>query len=937
MSGLPEQESLRAVALDQMLDPVALLEPVRDAAGTVVDLRCAEANTAAVEYLGRDRSDLVGQLLSGLLPQGTAAILVQLCAPVALTGEPLTLTDRELAGTLQFFDLRAWRVDGRIGLTWRDMTDQHAAFVDLVQAADDNRRLAERYQMLVDNAADVVLASEAGILTWISPAVERLLGWTPAELVGAPTVQLWHPDDREGVVALREAAYHGGTGRGLFRLHTRDGDFVWVEVTARPLGDGGMVGVLRDASDQVAASRELAESRDLFRLLAERGTDVVFRGDVDAVLQWVSPSALPVLGRPPADLVGHAIAEFMHPDDIATMHRSSAAANTGEAVTYRARIRHADGSWRWMEVAAEPVRDGDGVIVGRVGSARDVTDQVTAEEELRESRRDYELLAENATDVVFRTDGAGVLQWISNSVEEVLGYPPAELVGRHSSDVVHPADRERAHRVGLEIMSGEKTNARLRLVAADGHDVWADFTIHLVRDEDSEAVLGVVGGWRDVTAEHRQQEELAEERARLEAILDSELEPHVYLEAVRGASGDIVDFIYRDTNEAACTYMGMARTDLEGARVLDLLPGQAGSGMLALYAAAVESGQPLVLDDYTYPHEILSDERRYDIRAIKVGDGLSFAWRDVTDAYESAAALSRSEERYRLLAENVTDVVLHARDGIMRWLSPSLHDLLGWHPEDWVGHRFEEFTHPDDIALAQERLKEITAGASRVTRLRLRATDGTYHWVEIHAAPFSDAAGQPAGIMAAFRGIDDQVRAEAKLVYQAQHDPLTGLLNREQVYRRLESMLTHGHRTGARTFVAYADLDNLKHTNDEHGHTAGDELIRCVAGRITTFLRDDDLVARVGGDEFLLILTGVRGVADATDLLERLLTKVNQPFDSSAGPLHPRLSIGVSEVDPDEDLVSLIHRADTAMYAAKAEGGNRIAFAAPAAGRSRSA
>lgn len=171
---------------------------------------------------------------------------------------------------------------------------------------------------------------------------------------------------------------------------------------------------------------------------------------------------------------------------------------------------------------------------------------------------------------------------------------------------------------------------------------------------------------------------LETERARLRATLDSLLDPHVTLEAVRDDQGHITDFIFTDANEAACHYNKLDREHLVGRRLLELLPAHTSSGLLDLYRHTVESNEPLVLDDFVYPHEMYAKERRFDVRAVKVGDGLSFTWRDVTERFETAQQLAASEEHYRLLTENSYDTAIRVDDhNTVLWVSPSLKDLLG--------------------------------------------------------------------------------------------------------------------------------------------------------------------------------------------------------------------------------------------------------------------
>lgn len=203
---------------------------------------------------------------------------------------------------------------------------------------------------------------------------------------------------------------------------------------------------------------------------------------------------------------------------------------------------------------------------------------------------------------------------------------------------------------------------------------------------------------------------------------------------------------------------------------------------------------------------------------------------------------------------------------------------------------------------------------------------GIYHWAESRAAPLTDAQSALQGVTAAITIIGDRVAWEESLRHQASHEPLTGLLTREEAYRRLAAMLRHEPRIGVRTFLAFLDLDNMKSVNDTLGHTVGDELVRVTAQRIQTLLRDGDQIARVGGDEMLIILSGIQDTEAALTLMNRLLETIGAPHTFEGHTLNPRMSVGITEVTAGDDIEEAVHRADTAMYRARAAGGSRVAF-----------
>jgi diguanylate cyclase (GGDEF)-like protein len=187
-----------------------------------------------------------------------------------------------------------------------------------------------------------------------------------------------------------------------------------------------------------------------------------------------------------------------------------------------------------------------------------------------------------------------------------------------------------------------------------------------------------------------------------------------------------------------------------------------------------------------------------------------------------------------------------------------------------------------------------------------------------------DAHGTVQGATAVITIIDDRVAWEEALRHRASHDPLTGLLTRDEAYRRLAAMLSHAPRTGVRTFLAFLDLDNMKSVNDTFGHTVGDELLRVTAQRIQTMLRDGDQIARIGGDEMLIILSGMQGTDAALTLMNQLLDATGKPHTFEGHTLYPRMSIGLAEITPGDDIEQAVHRADTAMYEAKTGGGQQV-------------
>lgn len=248
----------------------------------------------------------------------------------------------------------------------------------------------------------------------------------------------------------------------------------------------------------------------------------------------------------------------------------------------------------------------------------------------------------------------------------------------------------------------------------------------------------------------------------LRATSDAMLEPQAVLEGIWDG-GQIVDFVYRDVNRAACDYLGLTRDELVGRTLLTTMPNLRPSGILARYAHCVVTGEPLIFDDVLYDNELLSGPRRYDIRGAHVrGDLISITWRDVTERSELVQRITASEERYRLLAENVADVVVRLTDdGVITWISNNVEQIMGGSPEFWIGRQRAEFIPPEEEESSSRRWTQVTrVGTSHLERARLLDADGEKRWVHLHTKPFYDRDGNRDGVVTSFRVIDDEVAAE---------------------------------------------------------------------------------------------------------------------------------------------------------------------------------
>lgn len=592
---------------------------------------------------------------------------------------------------------------------------------------------------------------------FVNAAAERLYQRSSAEVLGRGLIELFPTVVDLGIFACYVEPLRTGRPCGM-RVPSFDDNGVAgaFDIAATPFGDGVVV-TAHDVTGHVAAEHALEESEARYRLLVENTADVIIHS-VDGLVRFVSPSVERVFGWTVEDLVGRSTVHLWHPDDVARAVAMRDAVYAGEPGRGVLRFRMKSGSYAWIEATLRPIDAASGG--GMVASFRDVSAQVEAEEGLRRSEEQFHRLAENATDVVYLSGRDRKVKWIAPTVTRALGWTPEELVGTSIGDLMHPDDLRATAQVRSTAYAGRDPGEPeggyyVRLRTKGGRYRWMAGHLTVVPAADG-THGGVVVGLKDVDELVQARDTADADRARMRATMDSLLDPHVLFEAVRDESNAIVDFTYVDANPAAAKDLGWDLEDVPGTLFTRMSPGAAAAGMLDLLVAAVDSGRPLVLDNFTYPNpRDPSQTLNYDVRAVRMADGLSVTWRDVTERQRSIDAVAASEEQYRLLAENSTDVVIRIRDGIVLWTSPSVTEALGWTQQEVQGHPVSEFVHPEDTDRTESDQAEVDTGRSsaRISSPRTRSLTIGRRRTATVSCPEAAASPIRAGVMTLPAGI----------------------------------------------------------------------------------------------------------------------------------------------------------------------------------------
>ena len=298
----------------------------------------------------------------------------------------------------------------------------------------------------------------------------------------------------------------------------------------------------------------------------------------------------------------------------------------------------------------------------------------------------------------------------------------------------------------------------------------------------------------------------------------------------------------------------------------------------------------------------------------------------IAHAREHMEVRDREEMLRRMFDESPVGKALFGPDGRYQRVNQAYCRFLGRPPEDFLGRRVVDFTHPEEvesaIALSAEiRNQDSDASLTRIERRYLHA-DGSELWGRLSLARIGD--GEDMCVLAVIEDVTESRAAEEQLRHLALHDSLTGLPNRSLIFDRLGQSLARSRRDGQQIAVIVVDIDHFKLVNDSYGHPAGDQLLASVADALRGAMRGSDTAGRMGGDEFIVVCEGITGPSDAAIIAERLRAAVRVPLQIGDVTVIPSASLGCTVSNDESTIDQLVAEADTALYRAKSAGRGRF-------------
>ena len=841
--------------------------------------------------------------------------------------------------------------------------------IDATALVEANESLRIKDAAIESSINAMAIADMNGRLVYVNHAFVQLWQLHSAEeALGRSPLEFWETPD--AAQAVMDALQQLGQWQGVLHARRSNGTRFDAQLSANMvLDDSGaprcMMASFIDISDRLGAERRLRDQLQLLdesQRMAHLGS---WEWDIASGRVHWSDELIRIYGLVPGEVepTYDTFANTIHPEDRErVLALVTQTLEGGVPFDTEFRVCRPDGTVRIVSARGEVRRNADGQPVSMFGMGLDITELRAADEAVRAAQRQLQSVIDAASEVaIISTDADGCITLFNRGAEQMLGYRAADLVGKRTPVVFHDASEMAARSEALSreygrplhgmdvflepALHGDTAPREWTYLRADGARLIVSLAVTPERDA-SGRIGGFLGVATDITAR-------AELLARLEKI-------------GRNTPGMIYQFQQRPDGSACFPYASEGVRDIYG-----VSPNEVTHDASVVFGVLHPDDVQQIIDsiavsarDLTSWHlqyrvnhplkgEIWAEGRSSPER---LPDG-SVLWHgaifDVTEQKQTELALARSLRELRaseqrqhellvltqreqgrltaLLSGMSVGILFEDRDKRVEYVNPAFRhmwaikedtDLVGQPTEEVLNHSTHRFARPDH---ASKHILHVLDTHEISERFEVDLYDG--RTLTQLSYPVSDPDGRVIGRLWIYEDITHERQTAQQLIYLAEHDALTGLYNRHRFQEHLDRMISTSARSGARFGLLYFDLDEFKTINDTFGHRAGDTVLVRAAGEVASLVRGGEMFARVGGDEFAVLVEMVHG-NEPEHLAERIVHAISAiPFRFRGSNLRLTASIGIAQFprhgDNAEDLVA---HADTAMYQAKGSGKNTWAI-----------
>ena len=804
------------------------------------------------------------------------------------------------------------------------------------QAEDALRESEERYRTLVDNIdRGINLIDTDHNIIFLNASQGEKFNKPVSEMIGKKCFREF--EKRDAVCPHCPGVQTMATNQPA-EIETEgvrdDGSRFQVRLQTFPVfrRDGkvnAFIEIAEDITERKQMENALRNSEQKYRTILESMEEGYAEVDLRGNFMFFNDALCRIHGRSREELMGMNNRQYMTPETakriFSIFNRVYRTGITAKAVDNE--IIKKDGSVALVEESVSLLRNAAGEPIGFYGISRDRTEQKKAEMALRESEEKYRTILATMEEGYYEVDLAGNYTFFNETTCKHQGRSRDELMGMNYREHASPEAAKRIYAIFNKIYRTgiPATIVDYEVIRKDGSKKLVEISVSLSRNASGEPI-GFRGISRDRTEQKKAEEALRQSEEKYRTILEN-IENGYYEVDL---AGNLIFF-----NDSLCKIFGYPRDELMGMNNREYMNPETAKRTYQLFNEVYKKGEPTKIFDWEFikiDGSTINVEISISLMRDSKGESVGFRGilRDVTVRKQAEEALRESEEKYRSLVEFTEDsVYLVNRRKEYLFANETYLARLGLSRDHVIGRPYDDFHSREDGEAFSEHIEKVLKTGRFVQYEHRSQTDGRYFLRTLSPVKQFDGSIETVTVIA--KDITGRKQAEEELQYIATHDALTGVPNRALFNDRLTLALTQADRNKKKLAVMLLDLDYFKDVNDTLGHSMGDQLLRVVGNRLTELLRKGDTVARVGGDEFLLLLAEIARIKDANIIARKILEAFRKPFVLDDHEIMITTSIGVSIYpDDSDDANTLMKHADVAMYRAKDKGRDNFQRYTPA-------
>ncbi|TVM02860.1 MAG: hypothetical protein CV087_08200 [Candidatus Brocadia sp. WS118] len=910
------------------------------------------ANAAANQCTGIALGNFIGKTMAECFPALTESEAPKTYAEVIRSGKMRTLKEDHFSDKGNFtsiFSVKAFPLSNNcVGIAFVDITEREKMGEEL-----------KLFKLLFSEIRDLAyICDTQGNILYVNNIFEKLTGHKPKEFMGKPFSPLF---DEENLKKAMD--FHARTVRGenlQFELTFKTTGIVCEYRNFQLRDSRGKVlrtiGIARDITERRRAEEALQESHKRLTSVLDGLNAVVYVADMKTYeILYTNKYLNDIVGN----VTGKICWQTFQADQVSQCNFCTndklLDANGNPAGLHSWEFQNTiDG--RWYTISDRAITWVDGRIV-RLEIATDISMQKQAEEALREANQTLQALIQASPLAIITLDPQGNVTMWNQAAEHMFGWKEQEVLG-HLLPIV-PHDKQEEFRTLRErVLRGEAfTGVEVRRQKRDRSPIDISISTAPLRNRQGN-VSGIMGVVADIT-EHK--------RTQVIDALFNEIDQFVL-------QGQLPDFILpyvctrlTDIFAYPLVWIGMKETD--GTVSISAQAGTHGNYLKDFKARwqdvpehecivgfAIRTGKSQTIDTQEPAFQRCRERAcRYGLHSFLAVPlysggkviGMLNLYDHKTHAFDAetirllenlAARISitllvaRDQQQLRLhsaaMASVANAVFITDSEGRITWVNAAFAKLSGYTSDEACGltpRLFKSGRH--DSSFYQQVWQTILAGNVFRGEVINRRKDGIFYTVNQTITPLLDLNGKTCHFVAIHEDITDKKETEKQIVYMAHYDTLTNLPNRILFTDRLRQEMIHANRNKRLTSVIFLDLDRFKTINDTLGHAFGDLLLKALADRLKNCIREGDTVSRLGGDEFIFIISDILHPQDVALIAQKILSALSAAFHLDGHEVHVTSSIGIAIYPLDaNDMDNLIKNADIAMYHAKEEGGSTFKF-----------